>query len=518
MTVTEQPVSSVATDSRDESDPGTPSGAEVNLNKKKVLRETLIALGVLFVLFIGVLVYFAASQDSEAGQPNTTPGAVSTAEWLNRADEADSPSGTPASHEATVPPHKATVPIESAPSETGYAPPPPEPAQPEEEVVLSEGARTGTVESGVPVITSLQKLGLSIQQAHEIITALDGVFDFRRSRPGDEFELDIDDKGTPKYFAYRRSLTEVYEVKRQGDSLKGRKKKIPTTHMEKRFGGTIASSLYKSLADAGAHPSLAGKIADILSNEVDFFKEQRPGDTFRVIVDEETLNETFLGYGPVLALEYNGVKAGKKRLIRFETDGKNAEYFSDKGISQPRSVISIPLHYTRISSRFGMRYHPVLKRKKLHNGVDFAASTGSPVWSCAEGTIIIAGMQGANGNLVGIDHGDGLVSYYAHLSRFAKGIKQGLKVRQRQVIGYVGNTGRSTGPHLHFGLKKGGQFIDPLKYKVQPGRPVESKYRKNLKALIKDMSGRLDATRITPPSEPLAEVPDNDEVLGLEDW
>jgi murein DD-endopeptidase MepM/ murein hydrolase activator NlpD len=384
---------------------------------------------------------------------------------------------------------------------------------------MGNGSRKGTVQSGVPVIKSLQRLGLSIQQAHQIISALDGVFDFRRSRPGDAFELDIDDAGNPRYFAYYRSLTEIYEVKRKGDALKGWKKIIPTTMTEKRFGGTIASSLYKGLADIGAHPSLAGKVADILSNEVDFFREQRPGDTFRVIVEEETLNGDFLGYGPVLALEYSGVKSGKKRFVRFETKERNVEYFSDEGISQPRSVISIPLHYTRISSRFGMRYHPVLKRKRLHNGVDFAASRGTPVWACSEGEITIAGMKGANGNLVGIDHGDGLHSYYAHLSRFAKGIRSGVRVRQKQVIGYVGNTGRSTGAHLHFGLKKNGKFIDPLKYKVRPGRPIEAKYRKKLKTIIREMKRRLDATRIIPPAEPLAEVPENnDEVLGLEDW
>jgi murein DD-endopeptidase MepM/ murein hydrolase activator NlpD len=505
MTVSEQPVSTAATENKDGTAKETPP-ANSTEEKRRLLRETTIALGVLFVLVTAVLIYFFASRESESAESVKGNAGLSTAEWLKPDNPKKTTGGAPSA--AVAPENAVTSAVQEVESPID-----------DNVVDLGEGVRSGTVESGVPVIKSLQKLGLSIQKAHEVVSALDGVFDFRRSRPGDAFKVKVDDKGEPQYFAYHASLTEVYEVKRKGDGLKGHKKHIPTTHTEKRFGGTIASSLYKSLSDVGAHPSLAGKVADVLSNEVDFFKEQRPGDTFRVIVKEETLDDAFLGYGPILALEYKGVKSGQKRFVRFEKDNRDAEYFSDKGISQPRSVISIPLHYTRISSRFGMRYHPVLKRKKLHNGVDFAASVGTPVWACSDGVVTIAGKKGANGNLVGIDHGEGLHSYYAHLLRFAKGIRSGVKVKQRQVIGYVGNTGRSTGPHLHFGLKKGSKFIDPLKYKVRPGRPIEAKYRKKLNALIRKMGQKLDTTRIAPPSEPLVDVPDADnEVLGLEDW
>ena len=307
-------------------------------------------------------------------------------------------------------------------------------------------------------------------------------------------------------------------MRKQGSEFKGRKKVIPTKKRTRRFGGTIASSLYAALKALEAHPSLAGRIVEVLSTQVNFYKEQRPGDTFRVIVEEETYADTFLGYGPVLALEYNGVKAGQKRFYRFAAGSAEPTYYDTKGVSVPRSVISIPLHYTRISSPFGVRYHPVLKRKKLHNGVDFAASTGTPVWACKEGEVTIAGTRGANGKLVAIKHEEGLESYYAHLSRFASGIKQGVKVRKRQVIGYVGSTGRSTGPHLHFGLKRNGKFIDPLKYKIQPGRPAPPKYRPALKKLIAQRAKELDRTPIEAPDAPLAKVPEaGTEVLGLEE-
>jgi murein DD-endopeptidase MepM/ murein hydrolase activator NlpD len=383
------------------------------------------------------------------------------------------------------------------------------------------GGRTarGEVKSGIPVIKSLTKLGLSLGDAQLIINALQGVFDFRRAQPGQKFEVAFDASSRkPQRFRYDASLTEVYVVDRVGDAFKGRALKILTDKKIRAFGGTISKSLYSALEELGAYPSLTGGIVDVLSTQVDFYKEQRPGDTFRVLVEEESLKGKFLGYGPVLALEYAGVKSGKRRFYRFAAGDDEATYYDERGISVPRSEIRIPLHYTRLSSVFGLRFHPVLKVKKLHNGVDFAAPVGTPVWACADGTITLAQKAGANGNLVSIQHGDGLMSHYAHLSRFAPGIRQGVTVKSRQLIGYVGSTGRSTGPHLHFGLKKNGQFIDPLKYRVRPGRPAPPRYASELAKLIRERGAALDRVRIAAPTGPLEKVPDAEtEVLGDED-
>jgi murein DD-endopeptidase MepM/ murein hydrolase activator NlpD len=294
--------------------------------------------------------------------------------------------------------------------------------------------------------------------------------------------------------------------------------KVPTEKRVRSFGGTISKSLYAAFEELGAFPSLTGSVVDVLSTQVDFFKEQRPGDTFRVLIEEESLKGTFLGYGPVLAMEYSGVKSGVRRFFRFQAGDDDPTYYDAKGISVPRSEIRIPLHYTRISSLFGMRFHPVLKQKKLHNGVDFAAPAGTPVWACADGVVSLAAQAGANGNLVSIQHGDGLSSFYAHLSRFAAGLKSGTSVHARQTIGFVGSTGRSTGPHLHFGLKKNGKFIDALKYKVRPGRPAPPKYAAQLAQVIRERGAQLDRMKIAAPSGPLDKVPDAEtEVLGVED-
>jgi murein DD-endopeptidase MepM/ murein hydrolase activator NlpD len=377
----------------------------------------------------------------------------------------------------------------------------------------------GTVQKGKPVINSLTSLGLSMGDAYGLIMALQGIYDFRTARPGQMFEVRTDGSTKkPSYFRYQASLTEVYEVKRIGGALKGSKKHVETQKTIKRFGGTISSSLYTALVELGAHPSLSGKVVGVLAHKVDFYKAQRPGDTFRVIIEQESLDGHFLGYGPVIALEYNRKKAGKERFFRFTAHG-DMTYYDSRGMSLPRSVISIPLHYTRISSLFGRRYHPILKRKIFHNGVDFAASRGTPIWACKEGKVITAERVGANGNLVVIDHGNNIKSIYAHMQRFASNIKSGVSVRERQVIGYVGSTGRSTGPHLHFGLKKGGRFIDPLKYKVQPGQPVAPKYRSKLRSVMKKQGSGLDGIPIRPPSSPVEDTSEteSEEVLGLED-
>jgi murein DD-endopeptidase MepM/ murein hydrolase activator NlpD len=480
-------------------------------------RRTLLISAGAIALLGGVLALAMVWGNRDRPGPAEAATGISAAGWVGPGD-----AGVPATAGADAA-------AEAAPEGGGYAPtaadyrdeepaqPPPGPA---EELPADGGiVRRGTVKAKVPVLKNLTGLGLSAAQAQQLINALDGVFDFRRARPGQTFEVRLDPASRePVYFRYDASLVEVYEVRRAADGYSGQQKKIVTRQVRRAFGGTIASSLYKSLDGLGAHPTLTGRIVDVLSTQVDFYKEQRPGDTFRVLVDEERLKDDFLGYGPVLALEYNGVKAGRRRFFRFHAPDDDPTYYDEQGVSVPRSALRIPLHYTRISSPFGMRWHPVLKRKQFHNGVDFAAPSGTPVWACAAGTVVTAETRGANGRLVSLDHEEGLSSHYAHLSRFAAGIRPGVAVKQGQVVGYVGSTGRSTGPHLHYGLKRGGRFLDPLTYKVRPGRPAAPRHRAELDRLIARLSAELDATRIKPADGPLEQVPEaGDEVLGVED-
>lgn len=498
-----------------ETPPGYPESPANRKKSRNPKRDAFIAGGLL--AFIGGTLAFVFVVSEKESRPHNNPE-ISAAGWIGER------SIQPDKDLAPPDPSTKTESEQNAPGEQG-----PNFAPTKEETQLQGQAeagnstnkgkqiKQGTVQRGIPVIKSLTELGLSTGQAHGLIASLSGIFDFKTARPGQSFELHVDPAtDEPSYFRYDVSLTEVYEVKRQGQEMVGSRKHIPTVKKAVRYGGTISSSLYKAIGELGAHPSLPGRIVDVLTNQVDFFKAQRPGDTFRVITEEERLDDTFISYGPLLALEYNGVKSGKKRLFLFEKDGEPT-YFDEKGVSVPKTMLSTPLHYTRISSQFGKRYHPILKRSQFHSGVDYAAPQGAPIWACKSGTVTFAATKGANGKLVIVDHGENLKSYYAHLSRFAPGIKSGVKVRRRQVIGYVGSTGRSTGPHLHFGVKLRGQFIDPLKYKVLPGKPVAPKYRQELRSLIAKRSRELDNTPVKPPASPIQHAPEVEEVLGIED-
>jgi murein DD-endopeptidase MepM/ murein hydrolase activator NlpD len=487
------------------SDPTPASASSPQTDERRQARRgVLLAAGILGVLALAIASYLAFSLSKKTDL--SEKGEISAAEWVGSgAAEAGTRADSkyaPTAEELSVTPNPQNDDRQNGSGER------------------DQQVMHGSVQKGKPVINSLTSLGLSMGDAYALITALNGIYDFRRARPGQSFEVQVDESTKkPNYFRYDVSLTEVYEVTRHGVGLKGSRKHIETQKTIKRFGGTIASSLYTALVEIGAHPSMSGKIVGVLAHKVNFYKAQRPGDTFRVIIEQESLDGHFLGYGPVIALEYNRKKAGKERFFRFKAGQAVATYYDSKGISVPRSVISIPLHYTRISSPFGRRYHPILKRRIFHNGVDFAASRGTPIWACSEGKVITAARVGANGNLVVIDHGNNLRSMYAHMQRFASSIKAGVTVKERQVIGYVGSTGRSTGPHLHFGLKKNGRFIDPLKYKVQPGQPVAPKYRAKLRAEMKKQGNALDGISIRPPSSPIRDTPDGEteEVLGLEE-
>ena len=506
-------------------EPLAPAPDPVPLNARSrsaAQRRAVFVSGALLAAVLGCAAgFFAVTSGHETDSQGDDIGLPSTAEWLGIA----TPDGGAGTANTDPNPSKSggyfdAKGYEAFGRDGGAAGPA---AAAAEESGVTETADTrilrGEVRTGVAVIKSLTSLGLSAADAQLVINAMSGIFDFRRAKPGQKFELSIDKKTRhPIKFRYEASLTDIYIVDRTGDGYRARAVKVPTEKRTRTFGGTISRSLYAALEELGAFPSLTGSVVDVLSTQVDFYKEQRPGDTFRVIIEEESLKGTFLGYGPVLAMEYSGVKSGVRRFFRFRAGDDDATYYDAKGISVPRSEIRIPLHYTRISSPFGVRFHPVLKQKKMHNGVDFAAPSGTPVWACADGVVSLGAHAGANGNLVSIQHGDGLSSYYAHLSRFAAGLRQGAPIRARQTIGFVGNTGRSTGPHLHFGLKKNGKFIDPLKYKVRPGRPAPPKHAAQLAAVIRERSAMLDRVKIAPPSGPLEKVPDaGSEVLGLEE-
>lgn len=379
-------------------------------------------------------------------------------------------------------------------------PPPPTPAE-AADVGVTPHLVAGELRPGQTVGGALESYGLTAVQVSVIVKALKGVYDFRAARPGARFEVEFNQEKRLKRFRFEVSPVEVYVVERTADKrYTGHQALIPIKTKTAHIGAEVQSSLYNAMKNAGESPALVSRIVDVFAWDLDFYRNTHPGDRFKVIVEKHFKDDDFIRYGKVLAAEYVG-KAGTFRTFWFKQKGDpDGHYYLESGESAEKTFLATPLKFARISSGFNRkRKHPVLGYTKAHLGVDYAAPTGTPVWAMAGGKVTYAGWKGANGRLVRIDHGNGLTSGYAHLHRIAKGIKRGVRVRQKQVIGFVGSTGRSTGPHLHFAVRRGGRFVDPRKLKMTRGKRIPRKAKSAFKAQIASYLKELNSIPARPP-------------------
>jgi murein DD-endopeptidase MepM/ murein hydrolase activator NlpD len=285
----------------------------------------------------------------------------------------------------------------------------------------------------------------------------------------------------------------IWIERRGGDSgWVEREEVIPWTTRHLRVEGVIRSSLYEALEQsvpddflpAGERISLAWSIADVYDWEIDFTRDIRPGDHFTVLIERRESPEGERRVGRVLA---GRVEAGGHPYYAFAFDGDGPgtrAFYDERGRSLRRAFLKSPVAYRRISSRFGGRYHPILGRWRNHQGTDYSAAPGTPVRAVADGMVTKAGRDGGYGNLVELRHVNGIRTRYGHLSGFGSGIKVGARVRQRETIGYVGSTGLSTGPHLHYEFLVSGRATNPERRDAGSGEPVPSLHR-----------ARFDATR-----------------------
>lgn len=384
------------------------------------------------------------------------------------------------------------------PVDAGPPPPPPEPLA-VEPTEAPGGTRTTHAFGRAPGFRSaLTSAGISGEDADALTTALTGVLDFRRCRPEHQIVLERDEEGALTRFEYRASVTQVYEAVRDGARWAGRQVEVPVERTRLARGGTVTTSLGAALESAGLGRTLVGTFVESFEGRIDFNTETRSGDAFRILVDEERIQGQLLGYGTVWAIEYRSQRRGVLRAFWFEPRGEGGrgegDFHDENGRAVHGGWLRTPLRYDHISSPYNpRRMHPVLRRIMPHNGIDYAAGTGTPVWAAADGVITFIGARGANGNLVSLRHEGGYESFYAHLHRFASGLSRGDRVSQRQVIGYVGSTGRSTGPHLHFGLKRHGSFVDPARELNGPGRMLPAsqmgRFRAQLATLRRELEG-----------------------------
>lgn len=303
------------------------------------------------------------------------------------------------------------------------------------------------------------------------------VFDIRKIKPGQRhtFLIKRDSIATPAFWIYEINKVD-YAVFSLTDSLNAwvGHKKVDTK--VEFIEGVIETSLWNAMEAAGGNQNITMELSEIYSWTVDFFGIQ-PGDTFKVVYENKYIKDECIGMGKILA-SYLKNDGEDHYAYYFEQNG-TSEYFDEKGNNLRKAFLKAPLNYRRISSTFSnARKHPVTKVVRPHHGVDYAAPTGTPVVTIGDGTVIEKGWdKKGGGNYVKIKHNSTYTTTYMHLNGFAKGIQKGSKVKQGQLIGYVGSTGMSTGPHLDFRLNKNGKYINPLTFESPSVEPVKEENR-----------------------------------------
>jgi murein DD-endopeptidase MepM/ murein hydrolase activator NlpD len=382
----------------------------------------------------------------------------------------------------------------------GLAVPTREPAPPPAPAVVTEAPASApaaeplevTLKRGETLEAALRRGGLERAEAAAVVTGLRGRVNMRRLAPGERLTVKpAAPEGAPE-ITWTRSPAERYEIR----STDGRwTVEAVRPDVETRvvaIAGEVRDSLFASVERLGETAGLTARLVSLFEWDFDFAADSLPGDRFRFLVEKRYVGDELLGYGDILVAQY--ASAGRPVLtsVAFEEAGSRADYFDASGRSVKKMFLRAPLDFTRITSGFShARHHPILGGLRPHLAVDYGAPVGTPVRAVADGVVTMAGWDGGFGLSLSLRHARGYETMYNHLSRLD--VKRGDRVRQRQIIGRVGTTGLSTGPHLDYRVRKAGVFVNPLGEKFIPGAPVPAHRRDAFTIHVKTLLQRLDA-------------------------
>ncbi|MDA7744674.1 peptidoglycan DD-metalloendopeptidase family protein [bacterium] len=351
----------------------------------------------------------------------------------------------------------------------------------------------------------LLPLNISYQEITSLAEKSKMVYDIRKLNSGKDYTLICSEDSNQKalFFIYEMSAVDfiVYDLT---DTISVYRGSRQTKIEEKTASGTIESSLYMTLMNQGLSPALAMEMADIYAWSIDFYRIQK-GDYFKLIYTVKKVEEEVVGIDNIQAAVFNHFNSP---YYAFEYEQENEiDYFDEQGNSLRKAFLQAPLKFSRISSGFTKRrFHPVQKRYKAHLGTDYAAPSGTPIMSVGDGVITEAQYKKFNGNYVKVKHNGTYTTQYLHMSKIASGIRPGVRVRQGQVIGYVGSTGLATGPHVCFRFWKNGQQVDHRREKLPPSLPIKSEYKADYMEHLSRWKSRLDAISIGTLNTPTTEA------------
>ena len=335
----------------------------------------------------------------------------------------------------------------------------------------------------------MYRLGFTSNDIYCLTQCPDSIFNEKKIKPGQACALLSSKDSTRRYFVYETS-PKSYVTFDIADGFRATRCEKPASWRESEVAGRVNSSLWVAMEESGTSPQLAVLMSHIFGWSIDFFGIQK-GDEFRLLYSQEYVEETPLNNYRIDAASF--CASGNTVYAIPFTQGDEELFYNIDGNSLEGAFLKAPLDFYRISSKFtNSRYHPVLKRYRAHHGVDYAAPKGTPVYAIGSGKVIKKGYQAnGGGNYIKIRHNSTYTTSYMHLSKFAKGLKEGDYVKQKQVIGYVGSTGLSTGPHLDFRVYENGKPINPLTIKSQPKMPISEENREAFNAVKDSLASRL---------------------------
>lgn len=349
-----------------------------------------------------------------------------------------------------------------------------------------------TIEQGQTLSQNLNETSLSQADKTQIINNLGKIFNFRQCRPGDYYEIEYDTSSTWINFSYHPAGLEYYCLEKSSSGrINNSKKTVSARKITSKAAGTISTSLWDAMSSKKIRPELIVNFAEIFAWQIDFLTESRKGDTYKLIWDEYAADNGMVFNGQIRAAQYT-TRGQTHTAFLFTNGAGQSDYFTPQGKSLRSAFLRAPLQFRRISSYFSRkRFHPILKYFRPHLGIDYSAPLGTPVSAIGDGTIILAKYNGGFGNLVQIRHPNSYVSYYGHLLRFAKGVRTRTHARQGQIIGYVGSTGLSTGPHLDFRITREGRFVNFLNIRMPAAASINAKELELFRAIKKTLFTKL---------------------------
>ncbi|MDH5180415.1 MAG: peptidoglycan DD-metalloendopeptidase family protein [Gammaproteobacteria bacterium] len=334
------------------------------------------------------------------------------------------------------------------------------------------------VKAGDSLAVIFQRMDLNAHELDQIMKLGEVTSALRYLRPGQRFKFLLDEENNLQRMIYERSRRESLHIERDQEGFKA----VPIElflNKEVRFvTGNIKNSLFEAGMESGLSDALVMEMVDIFGWDIDFASDIRKGDRFNLLYEEQYLDGEKISEGPIIAAEF--VNQGRTyQAIRYTDERGRSHYYTPDGHSMRKAFLRTPVDFRRISSHFGRRHHPILNQLRLHKGVDYAASRGTPIKAAGDGRVVYRGRKGGYGRTVIIQHGKQYSTLYAHMSRYKKGIYTGSRVRQGQIIGYVGRSGRATGDHLHYEFRVNGQHRNPLTVKLPNASPIEKKYKED---------------------------------------